>query len=143
MQHASCSALAEKNAMDSSSSPTPCCTQLANQHGLKRVAFPAISCGVFGYPLGEAAEVRACCRGAAWLRAAASEWMPACLSQLSPACFRPREAILHLLTAPLALAAGGERGHANSVPDTRLLARPPTSLCNRLRYGWHWQRQVV
>lgn len=40
--------------------PTPH-TQLANQHGLKRVAFPAISCGVFGYPLGEAAEVGACC----------------------------------------------------------------------------------
>lgn len=31
--------------------------RLANQHGLKRVAFPAISCGVFGYPLGEAAEI--------------------------------------------------------------------------------------
>jgi O-acetyl-ADP-ribose deacetylase (regulator of RNase III) len=32
--------------------------ELANQQGLKRVAFPAISCGVFGYPLGEAAEVQ-------------------------------------------------------------------------------------
>ncbi|PRW57581.1 O-acetyl-ADP-ribose deacetylase MACROD2 [Chlorella sorokiniana] len=31
--------------------------ELANQQGLKRVAFPAISCGVFGYPLGEAAEI--------------------------------------------------------------------------------------
>ena len=30
---------------------------LANQHGLRSVAFPAISCGVFGYPLDEAAEV--------------------------------------------------------------------------------------
>ena len=32
--------------------------QLANQHGLKTVAFPAISCGIFGYPFDEAAEVR-------------------------------------------------------------------------------------
>jgi O-acetyl-ADP-ribose deacetylase (regulator of RNase III) len=31
--------------------------QLANQHGLKAVAFPAISCGVYGYPYHEAAEV--------------------------------------------------------------------------------------
>eukprot|EP00798_Chlamydomonas_sp_ICE-L_P004004 gene4004-14084_t len=30
---------------------------LANEHGLKTVAFPAISTGVFGYPIGEAAEV--------------------------------------------------------------------------------------
>ncbi len=35
---------------------------LANKHGLRQVAFPAISCGVFGYPHAEAAEValRAC-----------------------------------------------------------------------------------
>jgi len=32
--------------------------RLANEKGLKRVAFPAISCGVFGYPFNEAAEVR-------------------------------------------------------------------------------------
>jgi O-acetyl-ADP-ribose deacetylase (regulator of RNase III) len=30
----------------------------ARDAGLRSVAFPAISCGVFGYPLGEAAEVR-------------------------------------------------------------------------------------
>ena len=36
---------------------------VAGEHGLATVAFPAISCGVFGYPLNEAAEVavRACC----------------------------------------------------------------------------------
>ena len=31
--------------------------QLANEQGLKTVAFPAISCGVFGYPYAKAAEV--------------------------------------------------------------------------------------
>ena len=30
---------------------------LANEHGLKRVAFPAISCGVYGYPPEEAAAL--------------------------------------------------------------------------------------
>lgn len=30
---------------------------LAEQHGLSSVAFPALSTGVFGYPMGEAAEV--------------------------------------------------------------------------------------
>jgi len=30
---------------------------LAEQHRIGRIAFPAISCGVFGYPLREAAEV--------------------------------------------------------------------------------------
>ena len=31
--------------------------QLAVAHGLKSVAFPAISCGIYGYPLDQAAEV--------------------------------------------------------------------------------------
>lgn len=35
---------------------------LANDHGLRSIAFPAISCGVYGYPLEEAApiSIRAC-----------------------------------------------------------------------------------
>ena len=33
------------------------CLELANGAGLRSVAFPAISCGVFGYPLSGAAEV--------------------------------------------------------------------------------------
>lgn len=31
--------------------------KLAAHHGIKSVAFPAISCGVYGYPLNEAAEI--------------------------------------------------------------------------------------
>jgi O-acetyl-ADP-ribose deacetylase len=31
--------------------------ELAEQHGCKRVAFPAISAGIYGYPLAEAAKV--------------------------------------------------------------------------------------
>lgn len=31
--------------------------RLAVEHGLKTIAFPAISCGAYGYPIGEAAEV--------------------------------------------------------------------------------------
>ena len=31
--------------------------KLALEHGLKTIAFPAISCGVYGYPVGEAASI--------------------------------------------------------------------------------------
>jgi len=33
------------------------CYKLANQYKLKSIAFPAISCGVYGYPLKEAAAI--------------------------------------------------------------------------------------
>ncbi|QNP39795.1 O-acetyl-ADP-ribose deacetylase [Lysobacter solisilvae (ex Woo and Kim 2020)] len=42
------------------------CLQLAAAHGLDSIAFPAISCGVFGYPLEQAARVAV---------AAASDWL--------------------------------------------------------------------
>lgn len=47
--------------------------QLADRHGLRSVAFPAISTGVFGYPLTEAAEVsiaavKACADGLSSVR---------------------------------------------------------------------------
>jgi hypothetical protein len=32
--------------------------KLANDKGLKAVAFPAISCGVYGYPIPDAAKAR-------------------------------------------------------------------------------------
>jgi O-acetyl-ADP-ribose deacetylase (regulator of RNase III) len=31
--------------------------RLAVQNGIKRIAFPAISCGAYGYPIREAAEL--------------------------------------------------------------------------------------
>lgn len=33
------------------------CLELANERGFDKVAFPAISCGVYGYPLGEASAL--------------------------------------------------------------------------------------
>ncbi len=33
------------------------CMELAEQHGARRISFPAISTGVYGYPLDEAAEI--------------------------------------------------------------------------------------
>ena len=42
---------------------------LANEKGMRSVAFPAISCGVYGYPLHEAAKVL-CCLFSMWHGAA-------------------------------------------------------------------------
>ena len=33
------------------------CLKLADQHGAKTISFPAISAGVYGYPMDEAAEI--------------------------------------------------------------------------------------
>lgn len=33
------------------------CLDLAEHHGLRTIAFPALSCGAYGYPLHEAAEI--------------------------------------------------------------------------------------
>ena len=33
------------------------CFALAREHGLRTLAFPAISCGVYGYPIEEAVEI--------------------------------------------------------------------------------------
>lgn len=33
------------------------CFQLAHEHGLKSIAFPAISCGVYGYPMAQGCRI--------------------------------------------------------------------------------------
>lgn len=35
------------------------CFALAQQHSLRRLAFPAISCGIYGYPIAEATQIAA------------------------------------------------------------------------------------
>ena len=39
--------------------PRRSCLELANREGLATIAFPAISCGVYAFPLPRAAEARA------------------------------------------------------------------------------------
>ena len=65
------------------------CLRLANQQGLKSIAFPAVSCGVFKFPGDRAANVGSqmqscmCFRKQAQARAA-----PSCLSALArPVCY--------------------------------------------------------
>lgn len=33
------------------------CLEIASKHGLRTIAFPAISCGIFGYPVDQAAQI--------------------------------------------------------------------------------------
>ena len=66
---------------------------LARAHGVHKIAFPAISCGVYGYPLGQAAQIAV--RECATIAAAE----PA-IEQIVFACFGP--AMLALYRAELA-----------------------------------------
>ncbi|HSX58601.1 MAG TPA: O-acetyl-ADP-ribose deacetylase [Tahibacter sp.] len=59
------------------------CLALAREHDFASVAFPAISCGVFGYPLAEAVAI-----AVAEARAIADE--PGSLSRIVFCCFGPK-----------------------------------------------------
>jgi O-acetyl-ADP-ribose deacetylase len=59
------------------------CFDLARTHGLASIAFPAISCGVFGYPLAEAVAI-----AVAEAHAVAEE--PGSLSRIVFCCFGAR-----------------------------------------------------
>lgn len=66
---------------------------LALAHGLRKIAFPAISCGVYGYPLPDAAHIAV--RECAQVAAAEAQ-----IEQIAFACFGP--AMLALYRAELA-----------------------------------------
>ena len=69
---------------------------LARQQGLRSVAFPAISCGVYRYPLAEAAAI------AVGTVRTLQEWTPA-VAEITFACFS--ETILAAYRAELSAAA--------------------------------------
>ncbi|MDA0814378.1 MAG: macro domain-containing protein, partial [Verrucomicrobia bacterium] len=71
--------------------------ELADQHGVRSIAFPAISCGIFGYPIELAAQV-------AWREV--RQWLDVhslpervvfcCYSESDAAIYRHRQEALHL-----------------------------------------------
>lgn len=63
--------------------------KLAREHGVKSIAFPAISCGAYGYPLAEAVKiaVRECARWAAE-NALPEKILFACFDEATLAAYR-------------------------------------------------------
>lgn len=58
--------------------------QIAAQHGLKSIAFPGISTGVYGYPIGPAAQIAIETVGEAVKK-------PSTISEVLFCCFSPRD----------------------------------------------------